>query len=643
MEFYGGYMTDYDKKFKLKSSQLGTTTNPFGANQLEELGKKLNIGVQNVEVGTLKMKDFETVPTTHFEEMRRLAKFTGTNLSFHAPIEDPAGFDEKHFSEEKRKSMEAQLASVLDRAALLKKEDGLDVPVTLHASGAFARQFERGLKEDAGSYEEDGKIKQRLKDAGTMGMRTLGIVNQETGEIQHIQHQEKYRLGMDEKEVWDVKKGLNGLNVNKWHDDQLGLFSLQHDIAEREKKMQEATEEMLFLQQKNDALEKTGLVSEEQYKKNKFENEEKIKMLHFDAQNLMNQVDRMDVKLHSQISDMAHKFRSYGNSESKKQFDKFYSEFSDLEKEKRKILDETNYELGKDNISDEEKKKLRYLFQEKFVRLRSEERKRLTSGLAQIEDAPKIWRPITEFALDKTAETVANSLLRAYSKHGDNTPFISLENAWTETGFSRAEELRELIDKSRAVLVKKLIEKEHMKEDDAKKLSEKLIGATWDVGHIFGLRKAGYEEKELKDLVLEEAEKIAKGGRHVKHIHLTDNFGFEDSHLPPGMGNVPIKEILEKMEKEGVLKNARAIEESGGFINAFKKESFPFAMTELGTPMYASGPLYEMDLMSPYRTTHIDLPQKHFDLYGSSFSTLPTSVGGQVGEGSSRFTGRPNQ
>ena len=58
MKFRKGKMTDYENKFQLSVSQLGTTTNPFGANQLEELGKKLNTGVQNVELGALKLKDF---------------------------------------------------------------------------------------------------------------------------------------------------------------------------------------------------------------------------------------------------------------------------------------------------------------------------------------------------------------------------------------------------------------------------------------------------------------------------------------------------------------------------------------------------------------------------------------------------------
>ena len=43
---------------------------------------------------------------------------------------------------------------------------------------------------------------------------------------------------------------------------------------------------------------------------------------------------------------------------------------------------------------------------------------------------------------------------------------------------------------------------------------------------------------------------MAKDKTMVKHLHLTDNFGYADTHLPPGMGNVPIKGMLINSVKE---------------------------------------------------------------------------------------------
>ena len=89
--------------------------------------------------------------------------------------------------------------------------------------------------------------------------------------------------------------------------------------------------------------------------------------------------------------------------------------------------------------------------------------------------------------------------------------------------------------------VKKAVKEEGVSEKEAKRIADKLIGATWDVAHINMMRRAGYTEEETKKLGIEEAKKIAPV---LKHLHIVDNFGFSDTHLPPGMGNVPIKEII---------------------------------------------------------------------------------------------------
>src|SRR3989338_1330811 len=85
------YKQNHERKWR-----LSTTTNPFGANQLEEFGKKINEGVQNIELGTLQLPKFETIPTEHFHKIRSIAKVTGVGLSFHAPIDiDPAGLTDR--------------------------------------------------------------------------------------------------------------------------------------------------------------------------------------------------------------------------------------------------------------------------------------------------------------------------------------------------------------------------------------------------------------------------------------------------------------------------------------------------------------------------------------------------------------------
>ena len=247
-----------------------------------------------------------------------------------------------------------------------------------------------------------------------------------------------------------------------------------------------------------------------------------------------------------------------------------------------------------------------------------------------------------------------------HQKNGtqDKIPFIAMENFFVNTPMSTAEELTKAVKETRRLLSKQLQEKAGIKDKtEADKEAEKLIGATWDVGHINNLRKAGYEGEELKKKLVEETKGIAEV---VKHVHITDNFGFEDSHLPPGMGNVPISEILEELEKkwsqmreQGLMTNdPRAIVEAGGFVAEIGQNPTLATLEFFGSPLYKLGPSPYFwgpqgpgiaHGYSPYRESYIDLPQQHFNLYGSSFTTLPKSVGCQVGECAYRFSGTPNQ
>ena len=170
---------------------------------------------------------------------------------------------------------------------------------------------------------------------------------------------------------------------------------------------------------------------------------------------------------------------------------------------------------------------------------------------------------------------------------------------------------------------------------EAEKIAESMIGATWDMGHIYALKQAGFEGKELTKKLQEQTRAVTPV---TKHVHITDNFGWHDSHLAPGMGSVPIQEVIAEFEKVGFA--GTAVDEAGGFISEFKTSSVPFAKEFFGSPVYG-----DMG-NTPYRVTpqsFIEFPQHHFNLYSSSFSSLPRELGGLVGGSKSRFSGAPNQ
>ncbi|MEK6948431.1 MAG: hypothetical protein AABX19_04275, partial [Nanoarchaeota archaeon] len=157
MAFYKSYSNAMDSPSRLKTrfSNLGSPTSPMVAKQLEEFGKSLNQGVRNVEIGTIQAEKFDFIPKEHFDEIRRLAKLTDSNVSVHAPLLDLAGFPTQGeggaWSDEKRKSTESQVFSILERTHALSKgtnEKGVvdQIPVVFHAGHTFSQEYEKGLK-----------------------------------------------------------------------------------------------------------------------------------------------------------------------------------------------------------------------------------------------------------------------------------------------------------------------------------------------------------------------------------------------------------------------------------------------------------------------------------------------------------------
>ncbi len=259
---------------------------------------------------------------------------------------------------------------------------------------------------------------------------------------------------------------------------------------------------------------------------------------------------------------------------------------------------------------------------------------------------PKIFKPLKEFAEDKTTTTFGNVALYAYKKYGDKAPIVSIENPPVDSGseFTTGEDIKNLVVESRKKFVKAAVKEGTLSESEAKKQAEKLIGATWDVGHINTLRKFGYDKKDI----LKETEKVAP---FVKHVHLADNFGMKDSELPMGMGNVPIKEIMQKLGKEGF--EGKKVVEALQWWQHFSPQGSPpdsplgHTLEAFGSPMYSSGagPYWHQTagLQQGYLGGYGDmLPQGHYQTLGAGFSQLPMELGGKRGgAGGSRMSGNP--
>ena len=256
--------------------------------------------------------------------------------------------------------------------------------------------------------------------------------------------------------------------------------------------------------------------------------------------------------------------------------------------------------------------------------------------LLSLENAPKVYQPLNEFALEKASETFGNSAFEAFKKFGDKSPVVSIENPPYGVAMSDAESLKKLIEASRKQFEKKAIAS-GISESEAEKQAKKLIGATWDTSHIAMMKSHGFTNEDL----LKQTKTIAP---FVKHVHFNDNLGGSHTDLPPGMGDTNIGKISDVLKKANP--EAKRIFEGGNFFQNFRTSPHPLVLEAMGSPLYSlqAKPAWNRIYNVPgvYSSGYGNmLPDQHFSLYGAGFSGLPTDLGGQIAGGQSRMSGTP--
>ncbi|MBL7051515.1 MAG: sugar phosphate isomerase/epimerase [Nanoarchaeota archaeon] len=169
---------------------------------------------------------------------------------------------------------------------------------------------------------------------------------------------------------------------------------------------------------------------------------------------------------------------------------------------------------------------------------------------------------IEDVGLKRSAKTIAKAAMYALAvekeKKLEKSLFIAPENMFAEMGYgSHPDELRKIVVKSRSAMVDEL-KKKGMNVKEAKKVAKDHIKATWDIGH--GNTWAKYfeenpdlsptENKKVFDKwMIKELTKLTDEGI-IGHVHVSDNFGYEDEHLSPGMGNAPINEFVKMLKNK---------------------------------------------------------------------------------------------
>ncbi len=172
---------------------------------------------------------------------------------------------------------------------------------------------------------------------------------------------------------------------------------------------------------------------------------------------------------------------------------------------------------------------------------------------------------------------------------------VAMENLFPEQYGSHPDELVHLIRKSRERMVELLVDQNKINADEARRRAEQHITITFDTGHINMWRKywkgdpnktLAQNDKEFDGWMLQKVKAMAP---YIGHVHIDDNYGYQDDHLAPGEGNTPIREMIRILKGEGykgeiiIEPGADYTTDSSGFNSVMK------TWRHFGIPVYGRG------------------------------------------------------
>jgi len=619
---YAGSMDSkyYFSAEKIPAGKVGATASPQTPNQIGELTSRLNQGLKAVEIGAMNQRLLDQVPLEHFNEIRRMNKLTGAEATLHAPIQDLdlAGFSQQGWSEFNRKESVEKLKSSIDRAHQMDISG--NIPITVHAGSFPAQNWQKeGLYGPTEIETEEGrKIKDYTITKETKPLEDqrseMMIVNRETGQVQNMRYEEKEYIS-GEKQVWTPQRRMENLNRTEWDREKLQIMQWKKEMNEVEDRFRRNEEKLRELES---GAKKNLLTEKEQQQLAALKNEE-----------IMVEKYKEEIYTHmrSLTEDMYSRFKKYTDEKVELEKTGGFKRLIEQMKEEEEKVEENYAKLQKAKDQEKREQIAKELTRSQF------NQSEIIAKVIENLPPPKTWISADDFAKEKVSNSITEAALYAYKQYGEEAPIISMENVYPEFALSRADSLKETIEKAKDKFAEELQKKNNLSKKKAEEIANKIIGVTWDVGHIYMLKKHGYTDEDIK----KEAEKI---GKHVTHIHLTDNFGFEDSHLPPGLGTVNIKDQLKEIEKslsdeqKGKIKS---IVEAGEFVANFKEVPHLYALANLNSPLYTEdvGPRWDeiWDTHGHYMAGFGEImPQKYFDLYGApGFAQLPRELGGSAG------------
>ena len=515
----------------------------IGARNIPEIASKIRAGASSLEIqfmgagrGSQQAETPGMFGKYHRQALRELSKANEINLTTHASVGIPglAGQDQQgNFSDEQRQMALDEVKRAIEFAA----ETALGGSVVIHTG-----EFQRPISEEP--WAEGGKKFAGFKEEPERAV--IRVVNKKTGQVltqirknetvsrpewltKEINGKEEYidyegNIVSRENRVpkFNEKEGTFEIKEKGWKD-----FVKEADEMTRERREKFAREGKKFDE------ERDTVTPEEAFLRATTETQEKI----------------------------ARGWALYYGRD----LDKMFRELDNLNEEEKFLKEklETAPKDEKWKIEGQLKDKTNRLID--LRRMIESEKEMVTGQLQQAEDQKRLGKNVIsakKYALERSAEGYASSGMRALEetekKNLEKPLFITMENIFPESYGGHPQELKKLILDSRKKMVDMLTAKGRS-ESEAKELAEKHIKATLDTGHLNLWRKYfNGSDKEFDKWILKQTEDLAKS-KIIGNVHLVDNFGYQDEHLPPGQGNAPIKEMVKILKKHS-YKGAYTVE-----------------------------------------------------------------------------------
>ena len=564
--------TDYwhsmDRQFAkntgLSPDFISMSTHPF-KEQLEELKAKIFSGVKNVEISfiaTGKSSRAQGQPNPeHYghEERKELAELAQVNevyLSVHSPANAGAlsGLGQGGFSPELKNESLMELKRTIEFAADVARGG----TITVHT-----QEFQRPIFE---AFEGD-------KFEGYKGEKErapLAYVDKRTGQIQGVSR---------DADILVPKGGFENPKRNEkgfieWENKK--VYELEKEAKEKK-------------------IDPMTYINDISFKK-------KIEIAEAEAENSASQAKKMEREF-QYMKKFREELETQYRQDPEKAHDRAFEWMERVEPETRERL---KPRPGTPEFKDYLKDPIKYVkeIEDRTQKSMAAAFESADSRKIEIEEAKKNLsnrEPIKDYALRQTADSVSDAAIYALKlekeKNLEKPLIICPENVFAQTFGSSPQELKVIINKSREAMVEKLVNnKLASSKEEANKIAEEHIKATFDIGHVNTWRQFFKEDdlngKKFNKYILDEIGKLNKD-KTIGHVHINDNFGYEDIHITPGQGNAPIKEFVDKItSKEGGGYQGKMVIEAGNQRGGEGWQTLPAAWKVLDSPIYKIDSVY---------------------------------------------------